>query len=192
MPTGSGRSIDRPSASRRWRSNTKGGTSFARLTGVEGAQARATRLRLGEETIELLTFTDPGAPYLADIGCDDVRFQHIAIVVADMETAYLRLRASGGTAITRPAPQRLPATSRSCHCSSFVIRRGIRSNCSRSHPTTCRRAGGTPRIETGHALGSIIPPRRFPHGGERRVLPVGLGIVRRRALTQSRPGAGTG
>lgn len=88
------------------------GTSFARLTGVEGAQARAIPLRLGAETIELLTFTEPGASYPANIGCDDLRFQHIAIVVDDMETAYLRLRECGGwTAITRPAPQRLPATS---------------------------------------------------------------------------------
>ncbi len=89
-----------------------GGTGFARLIGVEGAQARALPLRLGEETIELLVFTQRGAPYPADIGCDDLRFQHIAIVVADMKTAYLRLRACGGwTAITRPAPQRLPAAS---------------------------------------------------------------------------------
>jgi catechol 2,3-dioxygenase-like lactoylglutathione lyase family enzyme len=89
-----------------------GGTSFARLTGVEGAQARALPLRLGEETIELLAFTPHGAPYPHDIGCDDPRFQHVAIVVSDMETAYLRLCAcKGWTAITRPAPQRLPAGS---------------------------------------------------------------------------------
>jgi catechol 2,3-dioxygenase-like lactoylglutathione lyase family enzyme len=89
-----------------------GGTSFARLTGVEGAQARALPLRLGEQTIELLAFTRHGAPYPADIGCDDPRFQHIAIVVADIATAYLRLCACAGwTAITRPAPQRLPASS---------------------------------------------------------------------------------
>jgi len=89
-----------------------GGTSFAQLTGVAGAQARALPLRLGEQTIELLAFTRHGAPYPADIGCDDPRFQHIAIVVADMETAYLRLCACAGwTAITRPAPQRLPAGS---------------------------------------------------------------------------------
>lgn len=89
-----------------------GGAGFARLTGVEGAQARALSLRLGEQTIELLAFTRPGAPYPADIGCDDARFQHIAIVVADVATAYLRLCACGGwTAITRPAPQRLPANS---------------------------------------------------------------------------------
>jgi catechol 2,3-dioxygenase-like lactoylglutathione lyase family enzyme len=89
-----------------------GGESFARLTGVEGAQTRALPLRLGEQTIELLVFTRHGAPYPADIGCDDPRFQHIAIVVADMEAAYLRLCACAGwTAITRPAPQRLPASS---------------------------------------------------------------------------------
>jgi catechol 2,3-dioxygenase-like lactoylglutathione lyase family enzyme len=88
------------------------GVSFAQLTGVEGAQACALRLRLGEETIELVAFTRPGAPYPANIGCDDPRFQHIAIVVADMEAAYSRLCAcEGWTAITRPAPQRLPASS---------------------------------------------------------------------------------
>jgi hypothetical protein len=32
--------------------------------------------------------------------------------------------------------------------------------------------------------------RRFPHGGKRRILPAGPGIFRRRALAQSRPGAG--
>jgi catechol 2,3-dioxygenase-like lactoylglutathione lyase family enzyme len=89
-----------------------GGPGFAQLTGVEGAHARALPLRLGEETIELLAFALPGTPYPADIGCDDPRFQHIAIVVADMETAYLRLCAcEGWTAITRPAPQRLPGSS---------------------------------------------------------------------------------
>jgi catechol 2,3-dioxygenase-like lactoylglutathione lyase family enzyme len=90
----------------------RSGTAFARLTGVEGAQARALPMRLGEQTIELLAFTPRGAPYPADIGSDDPRFQHIAIVVADMETAYSRLCACGGwTAITRPAPQQLPAGS---------------------------------------------------------------------------------
>jgi catechol 2,3-dioxygenase-like lactoylglutathione lyase family enzyme len=89
-----------------------GGTDFARLTGIEGAQARTLPLRLGQETIELLEFAQPGAPYPADMGSDDPRFQHIAIVAADMEKAYLRLCAcEGWTAITRPAPQRLPASS---------------------------------------------------------------------------------
>jgi catechol 2,3-dioxygenase-like lactoylglutathione lyase family enzyme len=88
------------------------GEAFARLSGIEGAQAWALPLRLGEETIELLAFAQRGAPYPADIGCNDPRFQHIAIVVADMETAYWRLCAcEGWTAITRPAPQRLPASS---------------------------------------------------------------------------------
>ena len=101
------------------------GTSFARLTGVEGAKARAVPLRLGEQTIELLAFIAPGMPYPANIGCNDLRFQHIAIVVADMESAYLRLRAcEGWTAITRPAPQRLPATSGRCHRAQVSGSRG--------------------------------------------------------------------
>src|SRR5262249_48427663 len=89
-----------------------GGMSFAQLTGVEGAQGCGLPLRFGEEASEVVAFTRPGAQYQADIGCDDPRFQHIAIVVADMETAYSRLCAcEGWTAITRPAPQRLPASS---------------------------------------------------------------------------------
>jgi catechol 2,3-dioxygenase-like lactoylglutathione lyase family enzyme len=89
-----------------------GGEAFARVSGVENAQARGLPLRLGDETIELLEFAQRGAPYPADMGSDDPRFQHIAIVVADMETAYSRLCAcEGWTAITRPAPQRLPASS---------------------------------------------------------------------------------
>jgi catechol 2,3-dioxygenase-like lactoylglutathione lyase family enzyme len=137
------------------------GTSFARLTGVKDAQARAIPLRLGEETIELLTFTEPGAPYPADVGCDDLRFQHIAIVVADMETAYLRLLGGGPRSPGRHRNdyRRLQALSLR---SSFVIRRGIRLNCSRFRPTTRRRAGGTPRIGPARALGSIIPPSSFP------------------------------
>jgi catechol 2,3-dioxygenase-like lactoylglutathione lyase family enzyme len=135
------------------------GEAFARLSGVEGAQARALPLRLGEETIELLAFAQRGAPYPADIGCNDPRFQHIAIVVADMETAYLRLCAcEGWTAITRPAPQRLPQVRELSPRSSFAIPRGTRSNCLRSRLTTCRRAGGRRRTGPVHALGSIIPP----------------------------------
>jgi hypothetical protein len=138
------------------------GTSFARLTGVEGAQARAVQLRLGEETIELLAFTEPGAPYPADIGCGDLRFQHIAIVVADMESAYLRLRAcEGWSAITSPAPQRLPATSGGA--TAFKFRDPERHPLEllafppNNVPSRWREA----RIETVHALGSITPPSSF-------------------------------
>jgi catechol 2,3-dioxygenase-like lactoylglutathione lyase family enzyme len=49
---------------------TEDHAGFARLTGVEGAQARGLPLRLGEETIEVLAFTQRGALYPADIGCD--------------------------------------------------------------------------------------------------------------------------
>jgi hypothetical protein len=91
-----------------------GGTGFAQLTGVAGAQARAIPLRLA--TIELLTFTEPGAPYPADIGGDDLRFQHIAIVVADMETAYFALARMWGVDRDHQAGTATTTSDfRSCH-----------------------------------------------------------------------------
>jgi catechol 2,3-dioxygenase-like lactoylglutathione lyase family enzyme len=90
----------------------RAGISFARLVGIDGARAQARLLRLGSQTIELLAFAEPGRPYPAERTSDDPRFQHIAIVVADMQAAYARLlQCEGWTPITRPAPQRLPARS---------------------------------------------------------------------------------
>jgi catechol 2,3-dioxygenase-like lactoylglutathione lyase family enzyme len=80
--------------------------------GVEGAKARARRLRPGDQMIEFLSFARPGLPYPADSASDDPWFQHIAIVVSDMEAAYARLSGCDRwTPITRPAPQKLPASS---------------------------------------------------------------------------------
>jgi len=88
------------------------GAGFGRLMGLRSARARAQLLRLGTETLELLEFSTPGLPYPAERSGNDPFFQHIAIVVTDMQAAYARLRASTGwTAITSPAPQLLPASS---------------------------------------------------------------------------------
>ncbi|HEX5281306.1 MAG TPA: VOC family protein [Micropepsaceae bacterium] len=71
----------------------------------------ATLLRLGEQKLELLTFDEAGRPYPPDVPGNDLRFQHFAIVVADMHTAYGRLlECRGWTPITTPAPQQLPAS----------------------------------------------------------------------------------
>ena len=170
-----------------------GGTSFARLTGVEGAQARALPLRLGEETIELLEFTQRGAPYPADIGCDDPQFQHIAIVVADMETAYLRLCECEG--LDRDHETGTATTARgfgSCH----------RVQVSRSGGASARTARVPARQRAAALAGGAASARSMPrdrsfrhrgfrHGAKHRVLPAGPGIFRRRGLAQSRPGAGT-
>jgi len=84
------------------------GEPYERLFGVFGLRVRAVRLRLGAEQLELLQFLAPrGRPIPVDSHSNDRWFQHIAIIVSDMNAAYARLRrfnvehASSG-------PQRLP------------------------------------------------------------------------------------
>jgi catechol 2,3-dioxygenase-like lactoylglutathione lyase family enzyme len=85
------------------------GEPYERLYGVFGMRLQTTRLRLGEEEIELMEFLAPrGRPIPADSKSDDRWFQHVAIIVSDMDRAYRHLRehkvehASSG-------PQLLPA-----------------------------------------------------------------------------------
>lgn len=88
------------------------GEDFSQLMGLPRARARTVLLRLGRELLELVAFADAGAPYPRDSASNDVIFQHIAIVVSDMQGAFARLsECRGWTAITSPVPQRLPARS---------------------------------------------------------------------------------
>lgn len=78
------------------------------LTGVFGARTRTARLRLGEETIELTEFKAPrGRPYPPDTRGNDRWFQHIAIIVSDMDRAYAWLTERGARHAST-APQTLP------------------------------------------------------------------------------------
>ncbi len=84
------------------------GEDYERLYGVFGARIRIASLRLGEETLKLEQFIAPrGRPVPVDSRSNDRWFQHVAIIVSDIERAYARLReyrvehASSG-------PQRLP------------------------------------------------------------------------------------
>ena len=80
----------------------------ARLFGVFGARAEIARLRLGEEEIELIDFLAPeGRPYPPDTRSNDLWFQHIAIIVSDMDAAYAHLR-DHGTQHASAGPQVLP------------------------------------------------------------------------------------
>ncbi|NOT30820.1 MAG: glyoxalase [Planctomycetes bacterium] len=78
------------------------------LEGVFGLRTRVARMRLGGEEIELTEYLAPeGRPIPLDSRSNDGWFQHIAIIVSDMDAAYAHLRkhrvrhASSG-------PQRLP------------------------------------------------------------------------------------
>jgi catechol 2,3-dioxygenase-like lactoylglutathione lyase family enzyme len=84
------------------------GRDYELLTGVFGARARVVRLRLGSEILELTEFLAPrGRPFPADMRANDLAFQHIAVIVSDMDAAYARLR-QFGVAHASTGPQRLP------------------------------------------------------------------------------------
>lgn len=82
--------------------------AFDRLEGVFGAQVRVVDMRLGEETLRLTQYLTPhGRPVPVDSRSNDRWFQHIAIVVSDMDAAYSRLREHKVLPIST-APQTLP------------------------------------------------------------------------------------
>lgn len=87
---------------------------------ITQGSACATVLRLGMQQLELLIFDKSGRPYPPDVPAKDLRFQHFAIVVVDMQEAYTRLqKCSGWTPITEPAPQLLPVSSGSVSAFKF-------------------------------------------------------------------------
>ncbi len=85
------------------------GASFARLVGVPDARARVATLRLGDELLELTEYAAPrGRPAPADWRSNDRWFQHVAIIVRDMDSAFARLQAAGVRHASAGGPQRLP------------------------------------------------------------------------------------
>jgi len=84
------------------------GAEYERLQGVAGARVRVVRMRLGEEVLELTEYLVPkGQPAPADARSNDRWFQHVAIIVNDMDQAYLWLRRNRVEHVS-PSPQRLP------------------------------------------------------------------------------------
>ena len=84
------------------------GDAHERLTGVFGMRARVVRMRLGTEQVELTEYLTPrGRPIPVDSRSNDRWFQHVAIIVSDMDAAYARLR-QHHVEHASPEPQRLP------------------------------------------------------------------------------------
>jgi catechol 2,3-dioxygenase-like lactoylglutathione lyase family enzyme len=84
------------------------GPEYHRRQGIFGLRMRVARLRLGDETLELYEYLTPrGRPMPVDSRSNDRWFQHVAIIVGDMDRAYRHLRAHGVEHVS-PAPQRLP------------------------------------------------------------------------------------
>jgi catechol 2,3-dioxygenase-like lactoylglutathione lyase family enzyme len=83
--------------------------AFDRLTGIFGARVRIVDLRLGEETLRLTQYLTPrGRPVPVDSRSHDRWFQHVAIVVRDMDAAYAKLRTHKVLPVSTE-PQTLPA-----------------------------------------------------------------------------------
>ena len=84
------------------------GSEYERLQGVFGARMKIVRMKLGNEIIELTEYLAPkGRPIPVDSRSNDQWFQHIAIVVSDMDQAYQQLRAHK-VQHTSTGPQRIP------------------------------------------------------------------------------------
>ena len=88
------------------------GPDYERLQGLFGLRARIVRMKLGEEFIELTEYLTPkGRPVPVDSRSNDRWFQHIAIIVSDMDKAYQWLR-QNRVRYASTEPQTLPEWNR--------------------------------------------------------------------------------
>jgi catechol 2,3-dioxygenase-like lactoylglutathione lyase family enzyme len=77
--------------------------------GVQDASAEVVVMQLGAQEIGLVRFSVPGRPYPPGSRSNDLWFQHLAVVVSDMDAAYAHLcRSADWTPITEGGPQTLP------------------------------------------------------------------------------------
>ena len=84
------------------------GESYEHLEGVFGVRARVVRLQIGDEFITLTEYLAPkGRPIPVDARSNDRSFQHVAIIVSDMDRAYAWLR-QNKVEHASAGPQRLP------------------------------------------------------------------------------------
>lgn len=85
------------------------GPDYEHAEGVFGLRMRVVRLRLGNEFIELAEYLAPrGRPIPVDSVSNDLWFQHIAIIVRDMDAAYKILR-QNNVQHASSGPQLLPS-----------------------------------------------------------------------------------
>ena len=84
------------------------GPEYEHLEGVFGARMRIVRMQLGSEFIDLTQYlAPPGRPVPPDSHSNDRWFQHLAIVVRDMDAAFEKVRAMKAQFVST-APQTLP------------------------------------------------------------------------------------
>lgn len=88
------------------------GAEIESVQGVFSARLRVIRCQIGDETLALMEFLTPrGRTIPPDQRSQDGGFQHVAIVVRDMDAAYRSLRERHVRPVS-PEPQTLPAWNR--------------------------------------------------------------------------------
>jgi len=86
------------------------GEEYEKLEGVFGLHIRVVHMQLGDESIALTDYlTSGGRSIPENMQSNDLAFQHIAIVVSDMDKAYVQLRKYNVEHIST-APQTLPVS----------------------------------------------------------------------------------
>jgi len=86
------------------------GNAYEQLEGIFGLRMRVVRMQLGNEQIELTDYlTSGGRSIPENAKSNDLIFQHIAIVVSDMDKAYAALRKHMVMHVST-GPQTIPAS----------------------------------------------------------------------------------
>jgi catechol 2,3-dioxygenase-like lactoylglutathione lyase family enzyme len=85
------------------------GPAYNTLSGVFGSNVRVVHMRLGDQIVELTQYVSPpgGRPIPVPSHSNDLWFEHMAIVVSDMQKAYEILRKNHVQQIS-PEPQTIP------------------------------------------------------------------------------------
>ncbi|PKN59394.1 MAG: glyoxalase [Deltaproteobacteria bacterium HGW-Deltaproteobacteria-14] len=87
------------------------GAEVDALLGVSDVRLRVRALRLGAERLSLLQVVAPaGAPARTGARSNDLDFQHIALVVRDMDAMHTRVTPAGVASVSVGGPQRIPDT----------------------------------------------------------------------------------
>lgn len=84
---------------------------YDHLQGVFGSRVRIVHMRLGDQIVELTQYIAPpdGRPIPVPSRSNDLWFEHMAIVVSDMDQAYQTLQRHQVRQIS-PEPQAIPAS----------------------------------------------------------------------------------
>ncbi len=88
------------------------GTEYEQLEGIFGLRMRVVRLQLGDEFIDLTDYITSGGRSIPENAMsNDLVFQHIAIVVSDMDKAYAQLRKKMVMHVST-SPQTIPVSNK--------------------------------------------------------------------------------